>query len=183
MDTGWIVGLIVITVGLLVAIVGVLLVLFESKHLAALEEKEWTIMLLQEQMRMAKAYEEACKIAGQGNNEAAEPERKALALLAGPPRLLEMFLYLTDHVSISFQWDPSTDQPRLMTPGRPTLEEIQRNAAILILWDQKYISGALPAGFDEYSMVASGGAMAVRAAYDRLPESFKTRSLQQEQRP
>ena len=183
MDIGWIVGSIVVATGVLVVILGVLLVFFDSRYRTESDKKDWTIALLREQTKMAKEYDEARKGAARKRSNASDLELKALALLTGPPRLLEMFLYLTDHVSIAFEWDPSKEPPQWKAPGRPTHEEIRRNAAILVLWDREYISGVFPAGYDDYSMVASNGAMTIRAAYNRLPEPLKAKSSEVQHRP
>jgi hypothetical protein len=183
MDIGWIVGSIVITIGVLVVILGVLLIFFDSSVRTESDKKDWTIVLLREQTQMAKAFDEARKGAARMRSTASDSEIKALAFLAGPPQLLEMFIYLTDHVSIAFDWDPSREPPQWKAPGRPTPEDIKRNAAILVLWDREYISGVFPAGYDDYSMVASNGAMTVRATYDRLLEPPKAKSVDSQQRP
>jgi hypothetical protein len=174
MDTGWIVGSGVVILGSLVVLVGGLVVFFESRYRAASDKKDWIIAVLRAQIQMANEYDDARKVAATAWSKASDLELNALALRAGPPRLREMFLYLTDHVSIAFPWDPSMEPPQWKESRRPTLEEIQRNAAVLVLWDREYISGILPAGYDGYSMIASNGAMAIRAVYNRLLESLRT---------
>lgn len=114
-------------------IVGALSVFLESRYRAASDKKDWTIAVLREQIRMAKEHDAARKVAATEWSKASDLELNALALRAGPPRLLEMFLFLTDHVSIAFQWDPSRELPQWKERRRPTPEEIQRNAAILVL--------------------------------------------------
>jgi hypothetical protein len=174
MDIGWNVAPVVVFVGALVVVVGLIAVFFESRYRAESDKKNWLIAVLREQIRMAKEYDETRKVATTAWSNASDLELNALTMLGGPPPLREMFLYLTDHVSIAFEWDPSTEPPQWKEPRRPTLADIRRNAAILVLWDRDYISGVLPAGDDGYSMVASNGAMAIRALYNRLPQSLKT---------
>jgi len=173
MDTGWIVGLTVVVLGGLVVVIAGLVVFFESRYRAASDSKDWTIAVLREQIQMAKEYDDARKVAATAWSKASDLELNALAMRAGPLRLREMFLFLTDHVSIAFPWDPSMEPPQWKESRRPTPEEIQRNAAVLVLWDQEYISGVLPAGYDAYSLIASNGAMAIRTLYNRLLESLK----------
>ena len=175
LDISWIVASAVVIVGLLVVIVGAFLVFFESAYRTVSDKKDWTIALLREQIRIAKAHDEARKAAVLVRSDASDLELKALALATGPPRLLETFLYLTDHVSIGFQWDPSTEPIQWKASVRPTPEEIRRNAAILVLWDRYYISSVFPGGFGGYSILASNEAMAVRAIYNRLPEPLKAK--------
>lgn len=182
MDIGWVVASIVVIVGVLVAIVGILLVLFESAYRAESDKKDWTIALLREQIRISKEYDEALEVAARVPSDVSDLELKALALLAGPPRLLETFLYLTDHVSMGFQWDPLKEPIQWKEPGRPTHEEIKRNAALLVLWDRDYIGDVLPAGYGGYSIVATNEAMAVRAACDRLPETLKAKVREEQPR-
>lgn len=182
MDIGWIIASVIVIMGVLVVILGTLVVYFESKYRATLDKKEWTIAVLTEHLRMGKEYDDACTVAAGLRSSVPDLELKALALMAGPRKLLETFLYLTDHVSIAFPWDPSSEPPQWKEPARPTPDEIQRYAAILVLWDREYISGVLPAGYEGYSVVASNVAMAVRAVYNRLPEPLKAEVSQEQHR-
>jgi hypothetical protein len=166
-------GVLVVVVGVVVVTAGILLCVFESGYRAALDTKTRTIELLTEQIRMAKEHEEACKVAAMVRRDASDLELNAVALLAGPPMLLETFVHLTHRVSIGFPWDPLKRPIQWKAPGRQTHEEVRRNAALLVLWDREYIGGVLPAGYGDYTAVASNGAMAVKAVLDRLPQSIK----------
>ncbi len=100
MDTGWFVDSVVL-------VVGGLSVFLESRYRAASDKKDWTIAVFREQIRMAKEHDAAREVAATARSKASDLELNGLVLRTGPPRPLEMFLYLTDHVSIAFQWDPS----------------------------------------------------------------------------
>ncbi len=175
-------NLFLLSLGLLVVIGGILLIVFESAYRGALQKKEWTIALLREQIRMTKEHDEAREVAARIGNDPADLELNALALLAGPPGLFETFLHLTDHVSIGFQWDPLKEPIHWEGSGRPTHEEIKRNAALLVLRDGDYTGDVLPAGFGGYAVVASNKAMAVRAVCNRIPETLKAKVREEQPR-
>ncbi|MFQ5960292.1 MAG: hypothetical protein ACE5MG_02770 [Candidatus Methylomirabilales bacterium] len=161
-------GLVILVV---IVTAGILLCGFEYAYRASLDKRDWTIKLLTEQIRLAQGYDEARRTAATVRTDASDRELSALALLAGPLTLFETFIHLTHKVSVGFQWDPLKERIEWEPPGRPSPEEIMRNAALLVLWHRGYVGGVLPAGYGGYAAVASNEAMAVKAVLDRLPQS------------
>ncbi len=170
-------------VGVIVVLViaGILFFGFDVAYRATLDKNDWTIELLRAQIRMAKEHDEARKVAATMRRDASDLELNALALLAGPPMLLETFVRLTQRLSIGFQWDPLKKPIQWEAPGRPTDEEIGRNAALLVLWNRDYIGGVLPAGYGEYAAVASPESLAVKVVLDRLPHTLKAQAEEGQQ--
>jgi hypothetical protein len=166
-------GVVILIAGVAVVTGGILLCVFELAYRAALNKKSWTIALLREQIGLAQAYDEARKVVVTARSDASDRELNALALHAGPLALLETFVTLTHKLSVGFQWDPLTDRIEWEPPGRPSHEEIRRNAALLVLWHKGYVGGVLPAGYGGYAAVASNEAMTVKAVLDRLPQIVK----------
>lgn len=170
---------VVVFIGIVV-IAGIIFCRCEWAYRAALDEKDWTIEFLRVQIEMAKEHDEAREVAATMRSDVSGLELKALALLAGPPTLVKTFVHLTERVSIGCHLDLLKNPVQWEAPRRPTHDEIQRNAALIVLWDRGYIGGVLPAGYGSYAAVASNEAMAVKAVVDRLPRTFKTQ-LQVEQ--
>lgn len=159
----------------------IILRVFESRHHASMEKKGWTIALLKEQIKMATEYDRAREVAESVHSEASDFELKALAFLVARPRLLETFLSLSEHVQIWFPKDPLEEPIQWERRRPPNHEEIEEIAAARVLRDRDYITGVLVAAFEGYSVFASNEAMAVRAAFDRLPETVKA-DVRKEQR-
>lgn len=183
MDILWTGVYVAAIVGVLIVVVGVLLGICESKYRPSLEKKDRAIRVLSEQLKIAKEHEEARKLAAKVSSDASDAELKALALVAGRPILLETFLYLTNNVSIGFEWNPLKDPPQWDTEERPTHKEIERIAAVRVLRDRDYVSGAMDSGFGGYAIVASNEAMAVKSAHDRLPNPLKEKVREPQDRP
>jgi hypothetical protein len=183
MDTALIVNAAILALGFSLVLVAIVLSLFESRYRAIMEKKDRTSALLTEQIRMATEHDEAVKVAASVHGDAPEPQRQALALCAGSPRLLETFLRLTDRLGMGVQGDPLEEPIQWEGRGRPSYEDIETIAAVRVLQDIEYVGGVFPAGYGEYVIVATNEAMAVRAALDRLPESLKAKVRQEQLRP
>lgn len=168
-------------VGVSVIILAILLGVCESRYRAAAEERKGsTITLLGKQKNMATDHIEARKVAAKVQGGTSDLEREALALLVGPQRLLQTFLRLTDYANLRFQGDPLEEPIQWKIWGRPSDEQIGEIAVIRVLRDREYVSGVLPAGYGDYAVVASNEAMALRTAYDRLPETLKEKARREQ---
>ncbi len=141
---------------------GVLLVFFGPAFRAGLRKKDGPKIVHSEEIRIAKEHDEVHKLAGGFQGDASGLEMKALALLAGAPRLLEIFLQLTDHVSMGAEWDPLEEAIQWERWRRLSAEEIGKLPAVRVLRDRGYYGGVLPAAFGGYAIIASDKAMAMR---------------------
>ncbi len=160
--------------GISLVVLAILLGVCESRHRATTKEKKGsTITLLGKQKKAATEHDQARRVVARVQGGTSGLEREALALLVGPQRLLETFLRLTDHVNLRFQGDPLEEPIQWKRWGRPSDEQIEGIATVRVLWDREYVSGVLPAGYGDYTVVASNEAMALRTAFDRLPATLK----------
>ncbi len=182
MDIGWVIAFVVVIVGVLLVIGGVLVTYFGSASRKVSEKKDWSTALRREEIRIAKELDEARSKAARVGRNASALEREALAFFAGPPDLLETFLYLTDHVSIGFEWDPLEDPIQWKPGDRLTRKEVTLVATLRVLRDKDYIGGVLPAGEGGYSIFASNEAIAVRSVWNRLPETLKAKVREEHHR-
>ncbi|MFQ5802262.1 MAG: hypothetical protein ACE5JQ_05110 [Candidatus Methylomirabilales bacterium] len=164
----------VFTVALSLLIAGVLTCIFESRYRAICAKKDGTIRLFREQIKMASEHKEARIQAARVRPGASNLEVGVLALLAGPPKLFETFLRLTEKLKIGVKWDPFKEPFHWEGRKRASRGEIGWIAAIRVLRDQGYISVPLPT-VDGYALIASNQAVAARTAYDRLPEAMKAK--------
>jgi hypothetical protein len=175
---------VIFTTTLTILIAGVLIRIFElryeSRYRAICAKKDGTIKLFREQMKMASEHKEARIQAARVRPGASNLEVGVLALLAGPSMLFETFLHLTEKLKIGVKWDPFKEPFQWEGRERASHGEIGRIAAIRVLRDQGYISVPL-ATVDGYACIASNEAIAMRAAYDRLPEAMKAKARERQQ--
>ena len=172
---------VIFTAALSLLIAGVLIRIFESRYRAICAKKDGTIRLFREQMKMASEHKEARIQAARVRPGASNLEVGVLALLAGPSMLFETFLRLTEKLKIGIKWDPFKEPFQWEGRERASRGEIGQIAAIRVLRDQGYVSVPLPT-VDGYAFIASNEAIAMRAAYDRLPEAMKAKARERQQR-
>ncbi len=167
--------------GISLVVLAILLGVCESRHRATTEAKKGsTITLLGKQKKAATEHDQARRVVARVQGGTSGLEREALALLVGPQRFLETFLRLTDHVNLRFQGDPLEEPIQWKRWGRPSDEQIEEIATVRVLWDREYVSGVLPAGYGDYTVVASNEAMALRTAFDRLPATLKEKARREQ---
>ncbi len=81
--------------------------IFKSLHVRReVKGKDLTVEMLREQFKMMDEHHKVREVVAKVPHVEPRPRLKALAFLAAPPRLLETFVSLSDHVQIWFPKDP-----------------------------------------------------------------------------